>query len=440
MKMKKLIYLLTAVIAATILMSSCESILNYEDKMNLSSENALTSTFGLQTALIGAYDRIQSGDLYGGNIQSSGEFLAGNVKRSGEGNIVYEETQLLDKILTPDNRISASMWSNAYYTINLVNTIIEAIPNVNDAEIVKQKDRITGEALFIRAIMHYELVRYFGNPKTGSGVPLMTKPSGIEAKPARNTIEEVYNQVIEDLKKAIELLPATNENRATTYAASAILSRVYFYHEDYALADSAATYVINSGMFELSDSIPLNYQEIPTKENIFSIMSVTNDYSCGTLNGYYRKASGGKFSPSQDFIFLMSTDGGKDKRFSQFFTQIDNKWFTTKYDNKYMSVAVIRLAELYLIRGESRLMNADPVGALADYNMVRERAGLDPRTSVTDKNFYVERTRELAFEGDNFFNMKRLKRKIAGYDWNDRKLLFLIPQRELDVNPNLVQN
>jgi len=169
-------------------------------------------------------------------------------------------------------------------------------------------------------------------------------------------------------------------------------------------------------------------------------MSVTNDYSCGTLNNYYRKASGGKFSPSQDFIFLMSTDGGKDKRFAHFFTLIDSKWFTSKYDNKYMSVAVIRLAELYLTRGESRLMNGDAQGALDDYNMVRTRAGLDPKTTVTDKNFYVERTRELAFEGDNFFNMKRLKKKIAGYDWDDRKLLFLIPQRELDVNKNLVQN
>jgi len=269
MTMKKLIYLFTVVTVAVVLLSSCENILNYEDKMNLSSDNALTSTFGLQTALIGAYDRIQSGDLYGGNIQSSGEFLAGNVKRSGEGNIVYEETQLLDKILTPDNRISASMWSNAYYTINLVNTIIEAIPKVNDADIDKEKNRIIGEALFLRAIMHFELVKYFGNSKTGLGVPLMTAPSGIEAKPARNTIEEVYTQVIKDLKDAMELLPASNNDRATKYAASAILSRVYFYHEDYALADSAASFVINSGMFQLSDSMPLNYQEIPTKENIF---------------------------------------------------------------------------------------------------------------------------------------------------------------------------
>jgi len=193
--------------------------------------------------------------------------------------------------------------------------------------------------------------------------------------------------------------------------------------------------------------MPLNYadfdQEGLSKEIIFAIMSAENDYSCGTLNTYFRKAGGPKFSPSNDFIFIMSTDGSKDKRFAHFFTQIDNKWFLKKYDNKYFSIPVIRLAEMYLTRGECRLKNSNPTGALDDYNMVRTRAGLPAKTgSVTESNFYVERTRELCFEGDNFFNMKRLQKKIgkSKLEWNDLKLVYKIPQREMDVNPNLVQN
>ena len=437
------------IVAATFIFTSCEKVLNFQGQMSLNSETALSSTQGLQTALIGAYDRLQSGDLYGGNIWSGGEILAGNAIKSGEGNIVYEETQMIDKILTPDNRISASLWSNAYWTINEVNSIIQAIPDVNDDDIEANKNRIKGEALFIRALLHFDLVRYFGNHENGYnnglGVPLLTEPTGITGKPARASIDEVYEQCITDLKEAIDLLPVTNSNRATSYAASALLSRIYFYHQDWKKAIDAADFVINSGAFVLSDSMPLNYadydQEGLSKEVIFAVMSSESDISCGTLNNYYRKAGGPKFSPSNNFVFIMSTDGSKDKRFAHFFAQIDSKWFTTKFDNKYFSVPIIRLAELYLIRGEAKLMSNNPDGAKDDINIIRHRAGLeDLTTKVSPIKFYIERTRELCFEGDNFFNMKRLGYKIAGYDWNARELLYLIPQRELDVNPNLVQN
>jgi hypothetical protein len=87
------------------------------------------------------------------------------------------------------------------------------------------------------------------------------------------------------------------------------------------------------------------------------------------------------------------------------------------------------------------MIDANDLNALADLNIIRKRAGLADAKKATLSAIYLQRIKELAFEGDHFHNMKRLKNKdIAGLAWNNVKLLFKIPQREMDVNPNLIQN
>ncbi|NLO69181.1 MAG: hypothetical protein GX098_11545, partial [Bacteroidales bacterium] len=267
---------------------SCEGILDMEPQMDLSDKTALNSTLGLQSAIIGAYDRLQGGDLYGGRIWVAGDMLADNVKISGEQNTVYEELQMLNITMTADNRITTSFWSNAYFTINLVNSVIMEIPNVEDSEIEANRDRIEGEALFIRALLYIDMLRYIGNPITGEGVPYLKEPSGIEHKPARDDMETCYQNIIADLTRAASLLPSSNQDRATKWAAKALLARVYFYHGDYELSAEACTEVINSSGTQLEEQIINNYSSTKSKEMIFGIMSTETDASCGTLNGYYR--------------------------------------------------------------------------------------------------------------------------------------------------------
>ena len=73
-------------------------------------------------------------------------------------------------------------------------------------------------------------------------------------------------------------------------------------------------------------------------------------------------------------------------------------------------------------------------------NLIRKRAGLADLTAVTLDAILKERTSELAFEGNNLFESQRLKKSIATIAWNSPKLILPIPQREMDVNKNLVQN
>ena len=111
-----------------------------------------------------------------------------------------------------------------------------------------------------------------------------------------------------------------------------------------------------------------------------------------------------------------------------------------------MNIPYIRLPEMYLIRAESRANNGNLDGGLADLNRIRQRAGLSP-TDYADKNdlleiIFKDRSLELSMEGDYFHNLKRLKRPIGGYPWEEAqyKLVFFIPETEIILNPNLVQN
>jgi hypothetical protein len=118
--------------------------------------------------------------------------------------------------------------------------------------------------------------------------------------------------------------------------------------------------------------------------------------------------------------------------------------YTEKWKQFYCVIPVIRLAEMYLTRGEANLRKGgSPIGGqtpLEDINTVRERAGAAPLNSVAGKDFVDERFRELGFEGDRLWTLKRLQLNVDGRPYDDPKLVLPIPQREMDVNSNLIQN
>jgi hypothetical protein len=98
---------------------------------------------------------------------------------------------------------------------------------------------------------------------------------------------------------------------------------------------------------------------------------------------------------------------------------------------------------MYLNRAEMRFDLGNVQGALSDLNVIRHRALLPDETTVDPNKLYYERVKEFIFQGDNFFNQKRLKKATISdkkLPWNDVRLMYLIPQREIDINPNLVQN
>lgn len=462
--MKAITYKIAAFSAILILFSSCEKVLDVKPVVELADEIALNSTVGLDAALIGAYNKLQNGDLYGGRYWVSSDMIAGTVKISGLQNTVFEELQMLNKTMSgQSNRIVQATWQVSYEAIAIINKVLAYLPKVKDTQMTSQvQHRIEGECKFLRGLIYFELTRLYSYDVSGAGplsVPVFTDPQTPFDTPPRASVDEAYAQIISDLEDAATLLKGINtNNRASDMAAKALLSRVYFYMEDWPKVISSADYVISqfSGQPNggLADDILDCFQPgSPDPEVLFAILADATDDASGTLRSYYRVASNAKFSIPNSYIGKLGThviNGDDDARvrIGHTVVNIEGKLYTMKYDVEYMSVPVIRLAEVYLNRAEARVHQGDPAGAAADLNVVRERSTAGSYTgNATLADCELERTIELYYEGDYFHNMKRLKKAnfaldINGntYNWDDVKLVFPIPKSQMDVNPNLVQN
>ena len=113
-----------------------------------------------------------------------------------------------------------------------------------------------------------------------------------------------------------------------------------------------------------------------------------------------------------------------------------------KWRDQYKNIPNIRLAEMYLIRAECNLRLGTTVGAAPDddYNATHTRAGLPAQSGVTLDDVLLERRLELAHEGHKLHDVKRLKGTVDGLAYDDPKLVYPIPAREISANPNLTQN
>src|SRR5688500_14392831 len=157
--------LITILIIATIVLTSCDDYLSIEPKESISDELAIVDKTSLNTALRGAYRSLGSGGYYGGTYVLLGFVPSGNVEYQ-----VFNNLQDLN-FLSEDGSFQ-SAWSAIYETINIVNHIIEKAPGVSDVSLsTDERNKIIGEAHFIRALAYFDLARGFG------GVPIKLTPT-----------------------------------------------------------------------------------------------------------------------------------------------------------------------------------------------------------------------------------------------------------------------
>jgi len=462
--MKAIKNIIAVVLTSSLLLISCEDVLDVQPVVDLADEIALNSTQGLDAALIGAYHKLQHGDLYGGRFWVSPDMVAGTVKISGLQNTVFEELQMLNKTMSgQSNRIVQSVWQVSYEAIAIINKVLFYLPDVNDADMTDEiRKRMEGEAKFLRGLIFFEMTRLYSYNVSGEGplaVPVYSEVLSPFDTPFRATVDEAYVQIISDLNDATTLLTGINtNNRASDIAAKAILSRVYFYKGDWPNVITSADYVINQFSGQTNGGLADDMLECfqvgnPNQEVLFAVLSDATDDASGTLRGYYRVASNAKFNIPNTYIGKLGTHviAGNDDarvRINHSVVNVEGKVYTMKYDVEYFNIPVIRLSEVYLNRAEARVHQSDATGAMDDLNVVRERSNAGSYTgSPTLVDCEIERTIELYWEGDYFHNMRRLQKPnfaldINGntYNWDDVKLAFPIPKSQLDVNPNLIQN
>ncbi|CCH03240.1 RagB/SusD domain protein [Fibrella aestuarina BUZ 2] len=471
-------------LSLTLLASACSI-----DKVpynGLPESAILNDVQGLRAATDGNYTFIKD-EAYTRNLYIMNEYPGDNVTLSGTTtdplflSYTYRHTS--------DQGNTVAIYRKGYQIIVGCNKVIGVIKEDASAA----TDQLLGENLFLRAMVHFDLVRLFGRPYTQSpesnlGIIIKTDTQP-DDNGKRATVKDVYAFIVTDLLRAAKLMTEEkSSNYASAAVANALLSRVYLYMNDNANAIKYADLVIASGHYTLATpgQVP-NFYATDNEENpevIFAIKhTLKDDRTWNSIGSMYYTSPGGvgwgevyasqayqdlvnKFPNDKRRTFLvrkLTAAGVQEKR-----NGID-KVYITKFSNQgglptLSSPIVLRLSEMYLNRAEAYAKTGETAKAIADVNLIRQRAGLTGAELYTTTDLkglptvldvvLQERRLELAFEGhrpyDLFRNNLSLVRNYPGYHnttngqqtvpATDKQVVNLIPETEIVLNKNLVQN
>lgn len=465
--MKKHIFIIISIF----IFASCnEEWLELEPSTSLTPSTAFQSFEDAEVALRGVYNNFwNSGSYYGADM-----FTYGDVK--GDDVRTYEPAKRTGSqyryIETPESS-SSGFWSRPYIALLNTNAIIAEIDNlpVVTDEDQATKDNLKGQALALRALLHFDLVRIYGrmpangNPASDLGVALANRVIAPSENLPRNTVAEIYQQVIQDFTDAIPLLTnqKVTDGTINSWAAKALLSRVYLYNEQPGLALPLAEDVINNGPYSLLayDEYAASWGQGFANEGIFEIVFNAQTNADREGIGYLWEPSGyGALTLTDNFIALMDEDPD-DIRNSIILedSRDGRRGFVAKYPGKdgqserINNPRIIRLAEVYLIAAEAAL-KADNQNAANNYikALYDIRTNRDNNVGNVDLDrILLERRKELVGEGHRFFDLMRNSLPVirTGDDHfaltmelqpTDHRAIQPIPQFEMNANDNMIQN
>lgn len=365
----------------------------------------------------------------------------------------------------PSNESSTNLnrfWTRGYTFIYQANAIIEGLEN-SVSIIDSVKNRLVGEAKFVRAFCYFNLINIY------SDVPLLTSTDyRINAIAPRVVVLSVYEQIVSDILDAKRFLPIqyvtpssfpTDRTRPNKYTAAAFLARVYLYLKNYASAESESSEVINSGIYSL---LALNNVFLNNSNEAIWQLSPVGTSSNTAEGNIFIPATSASAKPTFAITNnLFNAFEVNDQRVLYWLKSKTVNGLTYYYPFKYKVKTggapyteynmVFRLAEQYLIRSEARAYQNNISGSKSDLNMVRNRAGLANTLANTQSDLLMaieqERRVELFTEwGHRWLDLKRTNRAdavlapIKGINWQPTDVLYPIPLSQIQANPYLVQN
>ena len=438
-------------LAMTIAATSCDSFLDITPDGQVKRDELLTTNDGVEDALYGVYAKLRSTSLYGQEmyfstleIMSQTMWCYGNESVTALGQYNYTDTRV--------KNVFASVWTDMYNNISNVNSVINSPLVENATQYPATVYR--GEALALRAFMHFDLMRLFARQITvdpkADGIPYTTEFS--LNIPDFESLSDNYTHVLADLTEAERLLADEQGHENETpfmtdrkihlnlHAVRALMARVYLTMGDKPKALEYAQKVIaQSG------------RQLKTKTEVINdLAGVLSKKEC--LFGVYFSGFYSIVSPKlQQTISYSSLDlrsdfmdmyekgvSGLDYRTNAYFTSVElggtAKYRLSKFTDIYdlqnnasarpadliQGINLIRLPEMYYIAAEC-LLDTDYTEALRLYNEVVTNRGLDPISGEGDGKLTIdilntERYREMIGEGQTFFNMKRQNLSIPSYD------------------------
>ena len=480
-------------IALLLLLSStgCKKYLDKSPLDSINTANFFKTADDAEIAINGAYQPLQWPKLYNLRIWTSDIWAGNSIVGAGGGTDGIETQDISNFVTTTDNAAALDVWRGPSPGILRCNLVLKNVPAISMAE--DKKNRILGEAYFLRANYYFILVRLFG------GVPLITEPMAAEdnLRPSRSSKEQVYDLIISDLKQAVTLLPPASsyspadKGRASKGAAAGTLAKVYLTLNNYTEALNYCQQV-NALGYDLNDDYSDNFNPATknSKESLFEVQyagktsfsfwSNENQSSwvstfMGPRNADFVGGGYGWNQPTQEFVNTYEADDnrkdktilyvgcpsfdGKNYQASYSVTGYNVRKFLVQksvspdYDTSPADWVVLRYADVLLMEAESLCELNRLQEAIVPLNRVRHRAGLDDIGTTTQSELRniirKERRIELAFEGSRWFDIIRydngqyaqqFMQGIGKSNFTTKHLLLPIPQKEIDANPNLTQN
>jgi len=459
--MKKIFYI--AVLATVF--ASCD-VLEEKPESIITTGNFFKTKADALAALTAAYAPLGQNGFKARNYAIMGEIPTDNMFPLNNNN---DRVTLDNYVQTSQNVVLRETWQTFYSGITRSNVVISRVPAIDMDQVLK--DRIIGEAKFLRAFYYFQLVQYWGK------LPLVVtevKSLADVTYPVRAEVDEIYAQIIDDFKDAEAKLPVTypasDNARATQGAAKAFLAKVYLTRKQYDLAAAKAKEVMSA---PFSYALWADYADVYKianefgKEYIFDVSFVGGSVGDqgGALIAFFAQENNnvqgrgfGSFKPTPE---LYNSFTPTDKRLPVFFTKgTDNLYYCNKWVDPTSTTAntsgnnypLMRYADVVLMYAEAyNKLNAPVDGneAYAAVNSIRARAGLTPLAGLTQDQLndaiLNERRLELCFEGHRWFDLIRTETFLPvlqgkGYPATAKDMLMPVPQFEIDINTNLLPN
>jgi tetratricopeptide (TPR) repeat protein len=495
--MKKITISLVFLIFLNGLFQSCSTFLEENPVDRFTTLNFYSDQNDAEAAVTAIYERLYA--IYTRNMYLMSDLPADDLKNGiAMGNSSLQDLEYLRQ--TSQNQFCETMWQLNYDGIARANTAIQQIPGINMDEILR--NRLIGEARFLRALYYFNLVRFFGD------IPLILKIESLaDALVPRTPKDQVYQQIIEDLTFAENNLPATyptsETGRATKGAAKILLGKVYLTNRDYQKSASKLQEVIENESaygYGLHDNFGSNWEDATEngKEMVLSIEFMDppgRSNSAAMVQQGPRYALKGGFAvlglskcneadiPTIDLYkqYLNEDERKAETLRTEFISLKDGSVHIAAYPIfvKYWeenepntetvgtNFFIIRYADAILMYAEALNEIGQTTKAHTYLNRIRERAFNSSDfnyTSLAQDDFrtvvYKERRLELALEGHRWFDLVRTGRFIdqmkqhstieaglaesnktqIGQNIKDYMVLMPIPQREIDLNKLIVQN
>jgi tetratricopeptide (TPR) repeat protein len=451
--MKKLIHkILLGTIGILIVasFSACEKGLDVQPdpSFGLDPAEAIQSAEDMQKLLNSCYDACAN--MMGGQFQVVSDLLADDVARplNNDGNT----TAIFNRSVAQFNGTTNSAYSQPYFTIYRVNVMDLYYDQVTF--LAGEKERLQGEAAFLRALCHFETVKLWAQPAgftaDNSHLGIIERVRAKNEVVLRTSVASNYALIISDLQKAISLLPESNGVYANKNAAKALLAKVYFTKGDYAAALPLLGEVISAG-YTLSDSLNrFNRADVQT-EIIFGFVTTNSAYDinargAGFKGAYRNDLNLPTIGISTELYNLLSADTtDKRRKFAALINpgQANEIKVSTKFNLNNFATPYLTLTDMLLMRAEISALQSNPGSAIFDLGPIVKRAygetsakyvslsGLSGQALIDEVR--LQRRLEMHLEGDRVTQLKRIgafhipSSTIRNAPWNCPGMVLQFP-------------